>query len=129
MRKISRKGLWKKAKETFNKWVRRRNVPGCEPFDGYTNTCITCKKRIPVGGLNAGHFYHGKQWQSAMDERNVWPQCVPCNKYKHGNLIEYSEFLRTELDIDIIDTLRELRHQGWKPSREELEDIIRRYET
>lgn len=62
-----------------------------------------------------------------MDIRNVWCQCVTCNKYKRGNLIEYSEFLRRTYGPEIIDTLRELRHTPWKPTRSDLEQIIETY--
>lgn len=55
-----------------------------------------------------------------MDDRNIWRQCTVCNRHKHGNLIEYSEFLRKKYGAEIIDTLRELRHTPWKPTRDEL---------
>ena len=125
LRKIS--SLWNEAKAAFNKHIRERDVPGFHPFDGKTNTCVTCKERLPMKKLNAGHFFHGKCWMSAMDERNVWPQCITCNKYKHGNLIEYSEFLRDLYGDEIIDILRELRHIPWKPKRQNLLDIIKKY--
>lgn len=121
------KNIWDDAKTAFNKWVRFRNVPGQDPCDGLTNICVTCKKRVVMEKLNAGHFFHGRHWMSAMDERNVWPQCRPCNLYLSANLIEYSEFLRKLYGSEIIDVLRELRHTPWKPSREDLQAIITKY--
>jgi len=121
MRKISKKGLRKKAWEVFSLWIRKRDSAGI------ANKCVTCNKWEELKNLHAGHFFHGKHWLSAMDERNVWPQCAKCNTYLGGNLIEYSEFLRKKYGNDIIDTLRELRHTSWNPSRDDLLAIIERY--
>lgn len=127
-RKKPIKALHNRAKEAFNRWVRHRDVPGFPPCDGITNTCVCCKKRVPMNKINAGHFYHGKNWMSAMHELNVWPSCIVCNFYLSGNLIEYSEFLRKAFGVEIIDQLRELRHTPWKPSRDDLERTIGEYE-
>lgn len=121
-RKISRKGLFKKAWKVFSEWVRQRGADK----DGI-NTCVTCGKRDHWKNMHASHFYHGKGWLSYMEEKNVWACCVKCNTYLGGNLIEYSEFLRKKYGNEIVDTLRELRHTPWKPSREDLQDIIKRY--
>lgn len=117
------KRLHGKAWGVFSEWVRRRNEK-----NGLSE-CVSCKKKENWKTLNAGHFYHGKHWLSGMDERNVWPQCRQCNMYKSGNLIEYSEFLRKEYGPEIIDVLRELRHTSWKPTRQELEEIIAKYQS
>ena len=122
MKKPTTKRLRVKAWGLFSEWVRRRDADS----NGY-NRCVACGKREHWKDLHAGHFYHGKNWMSAMDERNVFPECNKCNTYLGGNLIEYSEFLRKKFGPDIIDTLRELRHQGWKPNRLELEELIERY--
>ena len=123
MKKLRKmKSLRNEATQVFNEYIRRRDAD-----KNGVNTCVTCGKREHYSNMNASHFYHGKNWQSALDERNVFPACRGCNLYKHGNLIEYGEFLRKKFGSEIIDILRELRHQGWKPSRQELEDIIETY--
>lgn len=127
MRKISTKGLRKKAWDLFSIWVRQRKVDDDVMPEG-ANKCVTCGViENWKYGLQAGHYIHGKNWMSGMDERNVWPQCVKCNKYLSGNAIPYSQFLLKKYGINIIETLQELRCQGWKPSRQELEDIVKRY--
>lgn len=122
MKRTKIKTLKNKAWKVFSVWVRQR---GMDKW-GY-NKCVTCGVREHWKNLNAGHFYHGHYSCSFMDERNVWPQCVRCNRHLHGNLIEYSEFLRGLYGNEIVDILRELKHQIWKPTEEELEGIIKKY--
>ena len=57
--------------------------------DGFAK-CITCGKSLHYTKLNAGHFIHGKM---DYNEFNVNPQCVRCNKWLHGNLIQYTTYL------------------------------------
>ena len=116
--------LKRKAWGAFSEWIRKRGMD-----DKGFNSCVTCGKRDFWKNFHAGHFYHGKNSMSAMDERNVWCQCPKCNTYLHGNLIEYSEFLRGKYGEGIIEILRELKHQIFKPTRQELEDLIERYKV
>ncbi len=62
-----------------------------------------------------------------MDERNVHPQCISCNLYKSGNLIEYSIFMKEKYGWEVVDELRALSKQIWKPTRDDLEAIINKY--
>lgn len=114
--------LKKKLWEIFSKWVRLRDAD----IYGIVG-CVTCGKRDLWVEMQAGHFIHGHSKVTFLDERNVHPQCVKCNHYLSGNLIEYSEFMRRTYGQDTIDALREIRHQIWKPSRQELEELIEHY--
>lgn len=114
--------LKRKAWKTFSLWVRNRGADR----DGY-NHCVTCDFEFPIKELNAGHFIHGHTKATFMVEENVHPQCVKCNHFLSGNLLEYTEFMRKKYGQDTIDHLRELRHQIWKPSRTDLEAIIEKY--
>lgn len=121
-RKLSTKGLRRKAWVTFSDWIRQRGKDENEQ-----NVCISCGKKDFWRNLHAGHFFHGKHYESFFDERNVWPQCPKCNTYLSGNLIEYSEFLRDKFGPDIIETLRELKNKPTKLSRSDYEAIIEKY--
>lgn len=122
MRKISAKGLKKKAWKVFSLWVRKRN---CDPM-GYS-MCVTCGAVALPKDLNAGHFIHGHSKITFMDDRNVHPQCIRCNMYLSGNLIEYAAYMKKTYGWETVDALRELSHQIWKPTRDDLEAIIKKY--
>jgi hypothetical protein len=95
-------------------------------MDGWQK-CITCGKQNHWKEFHAGHFIHGHSKATFLLEENVHPQCVRCNHFLSGNLIEYTEFMRKTYGQDTIDHLRELSHQIWKPSRMELEELIEKY--
>lgn len=69
--------LKKKAQATFNAYIRARdNDKGC----------ISCSGQVQ----NAGHYYsEGHHPALQFNEVNVNGQCVRCNRYLHGNLINY----------------------------------------
>jgi hypothetical protein len=106
------KTLKAKAWKTFSAYVRKR--------DG---KCVTCG----AGAENAGHFIHGHGKPTFFDERNCHGQCVRCNLYLSGNLIEYAAFMKSKYGWETVDALRELSHQVVKFGREYYEDIINRY--
>jgi len=106
---ISIKGLKKKIWVVFSKYIRKR--------DKYT--CFTCGKKEKPG--HAGHYIHNKL---DFDPLNVHHQCIYCNRYLRGNLGVYGEKLIRENGIEKIEEMRVRSKQIWKPSRQELEDIL-----
>ena len=67
--------LIKLATIHFNKYIRQRD-----------KRCISCNAPTE----NAGHYFSaGNHASLRFDERNVHGQCIRCNKWLHGNLIEY----------------------------------------
>lgn len=103
--------LHKKAWGVFSKWIRKRD----------NNICFTCGKEAN----QAGHYIHG----DAVDfvEENIHAQCVRCNMYLSGNLGIYGEKLVRSIGQDRIDEIR-LQKNTKKYTRDELEEIIRKYE-
>ena len=93
----------------FSEWVRIR-----DKF-----TCFTCDKVEKPG--QAGHRYHGKL---DFDPINVNCQCMGCNHYKSGNLGEYERRLVKKYGQDVADDLKFRSNQIWKPSREELANLL-----
>lgn len=58
--------------------------------------CISCGK-TNANVWHAGHYRsRGSAPHLALDLRNIWKQCAPCNLYLHGNLIEYRKQLVKE---------------------------------
>lgn len=114
--------LKKKAWRLFSIWIRQRGMD-----ENGINVCITCGVKVHWTKMNASHFIHGHSKPTFFDDRNVHGSCIRCNLYLSGNLIEYSNFMKNKYGWDTVDALRELSEQVWKPSRQELQDIIERY--
>lgn len=75
--------------------------------------------------MHAGHFIHS----SSLDfsEVGINCQCVRCNKFLHGNLALYSNNLTKIYGNEIVDYLIRESKKVKKYSREDLEDIIKKY--
>lgn len=74
------------AQANFNTYIRERDKQ-------LNNPCISCRKPL-VGKYDAGHFFNANNhWNVRFDERNVFSQCVYCNRSLHGNLLEYRKQL------------------------------------
>jgi len=67
------------AARHFHKFIRERDKK---------KPCISCGKYV---ALQAGHYYSAGQYPSLrFSELNVHGQCLQCNYFKHGNLINYT---------------------------------------
>ena len=120
-RKISKKGLLKKAQSEFSQYIRRRGA------DYYgINTCFTCGTKVHWKDANAGHYQHNKL---DFDEMNMNCQCVYCNKYQSGKLDNYTLNLIKKYGIEKVEDLklRAKREIYKKYSREELQSIYEKY--
>lgn len=107
--------LLKKAQVVFNSFVRSRDKD---------LGCISCGAEVE----QAGHYRSQNQYSSLrFNEVNVQGQCIRCNHFLSGNLIDYR--------IGLVDRYGEQKvlHlesvPGFKKwSRTELEAIIKLYE-
>lgn len=88
-------------------------------------TCVTCGRRQHYTKMNAGHFIHGKM---DYNEYNVNPQCVRCNKWLHGNLIQYTTFLMLKYGNEMINQLQVEAKTKKKYTEEELTNILSKLE-
>ena len=84
-------------------------------------SCVTCGKRSHYTKMNAGHFIHG-----ALDynEINVNPQDVRCNKWLHGNLIQYTTYITLKYGPEMVKILQTEAAKKIKYTEEELEKIL-----
>ena len=74
--------LLKIATKHFNAFIRKRDSD---------KACISCGKYTT---LQAGHFYSAGNYAALRyDEKNVHGQCVKCNYFLSGNLLEYEKNL------------------------------------
>jgi hypothetical protein len=108
--------LTAKAQRVFNAWIRRRDAD---------NGCISCGKPIDHAGhyLSAGH--HGAL---RFNEINVNGQCLRCNNFLHGNLINYRIGLIKKYGENKVLMLENCRNITKRWSRIELLSIIKTYE-
>jgi len=80
--------------------------------------------------MNAGHFYNVGHYPGLrFDEDNCHGQCVQCNKFLHGNLIEYRDNLLFKIGTERFEKLKlkadVYKRNGYKFSRFEVEEKIK----
>ena len=88
-------------------------------------TCVTCNKRVHVTACHAGHFKHG-----VLDfiEKNINPQCIRCNRFLHGNLINYYNYLLLTYGKEAVENLLKQAEVKHKYTEEELTDLLPKLE-
>lgn len=86
------------AQAAFNAWIRARDEAAGLP-------CISCD-RHHRGSYDAGHYLTvGARPELRFDHDNVHRQCVPCNRYLHGNLILYRVELVKRIGLEAVERL------------------------
>ena len=112
-----------KIQPVFNRWIRQR-----DSRDGWF-VCISCQKTLPISQQNAGHYIAaGSCSFLRFNEFNVSGQCISCNKYKHGNLIDYRINLIAKIGLDAVEFLESNRHTLKKWTQAELQEIKDKYQ-
>lgn len=109
--------LLKKAQDKFNAYIRARDKD---------KGCISCGGPVE----NAGHYLsQGHHSAFRYHEENVFGQCVRCNLYLNGNLINYRRGLVKRIGADRVEFLEGSaeRRKAHKWSRTELEALIQYY--
>lgn len=89
--------------------------------------CYTCSNYIEWKYIQNGHYWSRGELPLRWSEQNCKPQCVSCNIYKEGNKPAYTQALIREYGESILDILESKKNNKWKPSRFELELLIREY--
>jgi len=109
--------LKKQAQLAVNKYIKLRDL---------NKPCISCLKMSP--SKQAGHYVaQGSSGALRYNEDNIHGQCVPCNLYLHGNLIEYRMNLVKRIGEKRVEYLENHKHDIKKWTREELEEIKKTY--
>jgi hypothetical protein len=106
--------LKKRVQTKVNKYVRDRDkgLP-----------CISCGKYFDE--YQAGHFIsQGSSGFLRYNLDNINCQCVGCNKWKHGNGIEYRIALVQKIGVERVEWLEAHRHDTKHWTREELEEVV-----
>lgn len=117
--------LEEKAQDLINKRVRSR-----DSANGFF-ICISCNELKPTKQMNAGHYYPKEFYKSVrFDLNNIHGQCVRCNKYLSGNLIEYRKNLLLKIgekNLEQLDRLSELKN--YKFTRAFLVELIEKLKS
>jgi hypothetical protein len=107
--------LLKKTQDVFNKFIRTRDKD---------KGCISCGAQV----TEAGHYYsQGHHSSLRYNEVNTNGQCTRCNRFLHGNLINYRHGLVKRYGEDKIHLLDSAARRKKKWDRYELEAIINEY--
>ena len=112
------KSDWTKIlQQLVNRYVRQR--------DG--NFCISCNKEVQ-GKIDAGHMFSVGNYPSVrFDLRNINSQCIKCNQYNGGSLLEYRKYLIKKIGISDFEDLDLKAHQNRQYSIPELKEMIEEY--
>lgn len=79
------------------------------------NKCYTCDKVSPT--LQCGHFVPRQYLATRWDESNARPQCVGCNIWGKGMILEFEERLTKEIGAAKVQALKDKRKELWKLDR------------
>jgi hypothetical protein len=106
--------LMKHASVVFNAWIRRRDK----------NECVCCGT---TKNPTAGHLITAGKKSTKFSELNTHCQCAKCN-FLHEHFPErYTQWFIRHYGVEVYDQLIFDSNQIKKFTREELEEIIRRY--
>ena len=108
----------KEAQKVFNTFVRLRDRG---------KPCVSCGGSLGEK-YDAGHYFSmGGHKAVTFDEDNVHAQCVTCNRYKHGNLLEYQIGIEQRIGAAKLVELQGRAHLEKRWGVDELKEIIKIY--
>lgn len=90
--------------------------------------CYTCGIKKHWKEMQCGHYDSRSHLSTRWDEENARVQCVGCNVFKHGNMVEYSFLLEAEKK-GITAKLRRKGRQIKKWGYTELQDLLTYYKA
>ena len=105
----------------FSKYIRRKHSKGG------VGTCYTCGLQKQWNLLQCGHFIPRTYLATRWEEMNCRPQCVGCNIWGRGQLLDFEEKLTNEIGATKVAFLKEIRKHVWKLNRAWYEEKIAYY--
>ncbi len=76
--------------------------------------CYTCDKPMDFSGSHCGHFIPRNILITRWNEDNCRPQCVGCNIFGNGKILDFEERLKKELGAAKVEKMKAKRHQIFK---------------
>ena len=89
--------LKKELDRLFSLWIRAK----------YPKECYTCGKK--GGTLQNGHFIPRNILITRWDEGNCRPQCVGCNLFGNGKVLDFEDHLVKDFGRKVVDKLKASR--------------------
>lgn len=115
------KEMMKRVQKVVNLYVRTRDA-GKE--------CCSCDT-ILRGKFDAGHFWNSNNFKNVTfdAERNVSGQCVKCNRWEHGSLLQYREKLIKRIGPEKYNQLEEDARVTRRFTKSELQETLDEYKV
>lgn len=114
--------LKKDLDKVFNAYIRKR-----DSANGMF-TCISCGETKPIKQMNAGHYFSaGHHSALRWVEENVNGQCIKCNNFLSGNLLEYYKGMVKKWGHDVVFALDIAKHNKSKMMAFEVKLLIQTY--
>lgn len=110
--------LISQADTVFSRYVRIKAANGKDSYE-----CFICQVPTKVTEGQNMHFVKRGNLFLRFDERNCTAGCKNCNEFKGGNYLMYVKKLE-ERSPGITQILMEESHLVYKPTREEIKNII-----
>lgn len=108
----------------YSIYIRLRDAD----WKGFVN-CVTCGKQMYWSRGDAGHFIPGRHSIILFDERNCHFQCKLCNGPLKGNPRKYDAFMKRKYGQEVIDELDRLDTVIKSFDREELQQLLSKYQN
>lgn len=99
---IPLKTLREELDRVFSIYIRQRD---CIESRGNFGPCYTCGKIYSFKDLQCGHFVSRSAIPTRYDEQNCHAQCVGCNIFKSGNMVNYANNMIEQYGSDILRLL------------------------
>jgi len=85
-------------------------------------TCISCGKKDLYSRMQGGHYISRRCRATELEINNINPQCVSCNQFLSGNVLNYRDGLIDKVGLEEVERLEDLQraYQGSDEARERL---------
>jgi hypothetical protein len=119
--KSKKKNYKKELDEVFAEYIRLRDS------NGDTFRCISCGQVKPMSQCQCGHYISRAHMATRFDENNCNGQCVSCNIFKSGNVVEYRFGLIDKYGEEVVNQLEAMRNDQRQIKDPEYKELIQYY--
>jgi hypothetical protein len=119
--KSKKKNYKKELDEVFAEYIRLRDS------NGDTFRCISCGQVKPMSQCQCGHYISRAHMATRFDENNCNGQCVGCNIFKSGNVVEYRFGLIDKYGEEVVNQLEAMRNDQRQIKDPEYKELIQYY--
>ena len=118
MKKKSLKTLHNNLWKLISEYVRRKE----------NDVCYTCGVKKEWKETHCGHFLHQAKTSKLAYERKILHcQCVKCNNFLSGNLLEYTIKMVKLYGLKQVEAWKRESKKPYRWKRGELEELIEKY--